>query len=65
MSAQPAWTAAFAVMQDDSVLCVTCVHEHQAAGLAETGATIVHAWLAEPAGEACSCCGASDDGASS
>jgi len=48
-------------MQDDSVLCAACVHAHQADGMAETGATIVHAWLAEPAAEACSCCAATDD----
>jgi len=54
-----------AVMQDDTVLCADCVHEHQAEGIAEIGATIVHAWLTDPAGEACNCCGAIDDEASS
>ena len=49
-----------AVMQDDTVLCTDCVHEYQAEGLPETAATIVHAWLADPAGESCRCCGDSD-----
>ncbi len=52
---------AFAVMQDDTVLCADCVHELRAEGLPETGATIVHAWLADLAGEACGCCGCTDD----
>jgi hypothetical protein len=48
-------------MEDDTVLCAECVHELQAEGLAETSGTIVHAWLADPAGETCQCCGATDD----
>jgi len=50
-----------AVMQDDTVLCAECVHEHQAEGLPESEATIVHAWLTDPAGQACGCCGSTDD----
>ena len=50
-----------AVMEDDMVLCADCVHEHQAEGLAETSGTIVHAWLADPAGEMCQACGATDE----
>jgi hypothetical protein len=50
---------ALAVMEDDTVLCADCVYERQAEGLVET---MVHAWLADPAGEACSWCGAVDDG---
>ena len=50
-----------AVMEDDTVLCADCVHEYQAEGLPEIPATIVHAWLASPACEACRCCcGAAD-----
>jgi hypothetical protein len=49
-----------AVMQDDTVLCADCLHEYQAEGLPETVASIVHAWLADSAGQACRCCGATD-----
>jgi hypothetical protein len=49
-----------AVMQDDTVLCADCVYEYQTEGLPESPATIVHAWLASPAGETCRCCGDSD-----
>jgi hypothetical protein len=47
-----------AVMEDDTVLCTDCLHEHHAAGMPETAAVIVHAWLADPAGETCQWCGA-------
>jgi hypothetical protein len=50
--------ARLAVMQDDTVLCADCLHEHQAEGMPETASTIVHAWLADPAGDRCRCCGA-------
>jgi hypothetical protein len=53
-----------AVMEDDTVLCADCVHELLGEGLPETPMTIVHAWLADPAGEACGCCGARDDSSS-
>jgi hypothetical protein len=56
---------ALAVMEDDSVLCVGCVHEYQAEGLPETAATIVHAWLTDEVGEACHCCGATHEEARS
>jgi hypothetical protein len=36
------------------------VQEYRDEGLPETAATIVHAWLADPAGETCQCCGATD-----
>jgi hypothetical protein len=52
---------ALAVMEDDTVLCTDCLHEQQAAGLPETAAALVHAWLVDLAGEACCWCGASDD----
>jgi hypothetical protein len=52
---------ALAVMEDDTVLCAECVHEHQGESASETGGTIVHAWLADPAGETCQACGATDD----
>jgi hypothetical protein len=51
-----------AVMEDDTVLCADCVHELHAEGVCETAATMVHAWLADPAGQACGCCGATTDG---
>jgi hypothetical protein len=47
-----------AVMQDDTVLCTDCVHEHQAESVSESAGAIVHAWLADPAGETCHSCGA-------
>jgi len=49
-----------AVMEDDTVLCFDCLQEYQAEGLPDTSATIMHAWLADPAGETCRCCGDSD-----
>jgi hypothetical protein len=53
-------TLTLAVMEDDTVLCTECVHEQQAEGLAAAGAAIVHAWLADPAGETCQGCGNDD-----
>jgi len=50
-----------AVMEDDTVLCTACVDELHAEGVCETAATIVHAWLADAAGQACACCGITDD----
>ena len=47
-----------AVMEDDTVLCADCIDELQRESVYETAATIVHAWLASPAGEACRCCDA-------
>jgi hypothetical protein len=49
-----------AVMEDDTVLCADCLDELQAEEVCETAATIMHAWLADPAGQACRCCGATD-----
>jgi hypothetical protein len=51
-----------AVMENDTVLCSDCVDELHAEGVCETAATIVHAWLADAAGQACACCGATIDG---
>jgi hypothetical protein len=53
-------TGQLAVMEDDTVLCTDCLHELAAEGVCETAATVVHAWLADPAGQACRCCGATD-----
>jgi len=52
---------AFAVMEDDTVLCPDCAEETCDERLPATGATLVHAWLPTGSGEACSCCGATDD----
>jgi hypothetical protein len=52
---------ALALMEDETVLCTDCLAEHQAEGMPESAATIVHAWLADPAGETCSRCGATGD----
>ena len=51
-----------AVMEDDTVLCADCVDEYHDEGLPETAATMVYAWLADPTGQACRCCGATPDG---
>jgi hypothetical protein len=51
---------ALAVTEDDTVLCADCLDELRAEQPCETAATIVHAWLAVPAGQACRCCGATD-----
>jgi hypothetical protein len=50
-----------AVMDDDTVLCTECVDELHAEGVCDTATTMVRAWLADPAGQACACCGATDD----
>jgi hypothetical protein len=57
-----AWLA---VMEDDTVLCSDCLDELHAKQPVDTAATIVHAWLADPAGQACRCCGATDSEAGS
>jgi hypothetical protein len=49
-----------AVMEDDTVLCSDCLDELHTEQAVDTAATIVHAWLAEPACQACRCCGATD-----
>jgi len=54
-----------AVMEDDTVLCTDCLHEHQAEARSETTATIVHAWLASPDAETCRYCGATHEEARS
>jgi len=51
---------ALAVMEDDTVLCTDCLHELRAEQIVETAGTMVYAWLADPAGQACCCCGATD-----
>ena len=51
---------ALAVTEDDTVLCADCLDELRAEQACETAATMVHAWLADPAGQACGCCGATD-----
>jgi hypothetical protein len=52
-----------AVMEDDTVLCADCLDELQAESVYDTAGTIVHAWLADPAGQACRCSGATDSSA--
>jgi hypothetical protein len=52
-------------MEDDTVLCADCLDEQQHESTCETAATIVHAWLASPAGETCRCCGATHEEARS
>jgi hypothetical protein len=54
-----------AVMEDDTVLCADCLHELRAESVVDTAETLVHAWLADAAGQACRCCGAIDSEAGS
>ena len=50
-----------AVMEDDTVLCSDCLHElHTEQPYVDTATTIVHAWLADAAGQECRCCGATE-----
>jgi len=49
-----------AVTEDDTVLCTDCLDELRAEQACETAETMVYAWLANPAGQACRCCGATD-----
>jgi hypothetical protein len=51
---------ALAVTEEDMVLCADCLDELRAEQPCETAATMVHAWLADSAGQACRCCGATD-----
>ena len=51
---------ALAVTEDDTVLCADCLDELRAEQPCETTATAVYAWLADPRGQACRCCGATD-----
>jgi len=53
---------AFAVMEDDTVLCGDCVHEICDERLSATAGTMVHAWLAAGSGQSCRWCAAIDDG---
>ena len=49
---------AYAVMQDDTVLCADCLAE-VCDDRQPAEATLVHAWLSADDGHTCSCCGAS------
>ncbi len=51
---------AFAVMEDDTVLCADCVHEICDGREPAMAATIVHAWLATRALQVCSRCAIND-----
>jgi hypothetical protein len=51
---------AYAVMQDDTVLCVDCIGE-VCDDRQPAEATLVHAWLTPANGHTCSCCGASSE----
>jgi hypothetical protein len=46
-----------AVTEDDTVVCADCLDELRAEQACETAATMVHAWLADPVGQTCRCCG--------
>jgi hypothetical protein len=51
---------AFAVMEDDSVLCADCVHEVVGDGASARPEWMVHAWIDAGPGVRCSWCGESD-----
>jgi hypothetical protein len=53
--------ARFAVLEDDTVLCAGVCARAQGESVSGTGASIVHAWLADLVGETCHGCGARDD----
>jgi len=52
---------AFAVMEDDTILCADCVHEIDDREPVTAG-TFVYAWLAAGSGQSCRWCAAIDDG---
>jgi hypothetical protein len=52
---------AFAVMEDDSVLCAECVHEVVGDGASAGPESMVHAWIDVGPGVRCSSCSESDD----
>jgi hypothetical protein len=51
---------AFAVMEDDSVLCADCVHEVVGDGASARPEWMVHAWIDAGPGVCCSGCSGSD-----
>jgi hypothetical protein len=55
---------ALVVTEEDTVLCADCLHELRAEQACEAAARMVHAWLADPDGQTCRCCGATDGGGS-
>ena len=52
---------AFAVMEDDTVLCADCLHEICDDRLPASAGTLVHAWLAAGSGQSCRWCAVTDD----
>jgi hypothetical protein len=50
---------AFAVMEDDSVLCADCAHEATGSGV-PASAAMVHAWIEAGPGLRCGWCGDSE-----
>jgi hypothetical protein len=54
--------SALAVTEDDTVLCTDCLDELRAEQACETAETMVYAWLADSAGQASRCCGATGSG---
>jgi hypothetical protein len=50
---------AFAVMEDDSVLCADCVHEATAAAALPSAGAMVYAWIDPGPGVCCAWCGES------
>jgi hypothetical protein len=51
---------AFAVMEDDSVLCADCVHEATSGGVPDRPVSTVHAWIDAGPRVRCSWCGDGD-----
>lgn len=53
---------AFAVMEDDSVLCSDCAHEAGGDGGCERVESVVHAWIEAALGVCCRWCGMAGEG---
>jgi hypothetical protein len=54
-------SAAYAVMEDDTVLCADCLPEICDDRLPATAASMVHAWIIPTPGLTCRCCNTSPE----
>jgi hypothetical protein len=51
----------FAAMEDDTVLCEGCLDDVQDDRIPETATTMLHAFIDNPVGLCCRCCGIQPD----
>jgi hypothetical protein len=51
----------FAAMEDDTVLCEACLHDLHDDVVAQTPATMLHAFIDNPVGLSCRCCAIQPD----